>query len=60
MITKAKLKEQIKNFPEEFTIDELIDRLLLIEKIERGNQQSQNCEEITEAELEKEMNKWFK
>jgi predicted house-cleaning noncanonical NTP pyrophosphatase (MazG superfamily) len=60
MITKTKLKEQIENFPEEFTIDELIDRLLLIEKIERGNQQSQNGEEITEAELEKEMNKWFK
>jgi hypothetical protein len=37
MVTKAKLKEQIDYFPEKFSIDVLIDRLLLIEKTERGN-----------------------
>ena len=60
MITKTKLKEQIENLPEEFTIDELVEKLILIEKIERGNQQSKKGEEITEDELEKEMSKWFK
>lgn len=60
MISKAKLKEQIEHFPEEFTIDELIDRLILIEKVERGYRQSENGEEISEQELEKEISKWFK
>ena len=60
MVTKTKLKEQIENFPDEFTIEELIDRLIFIEKIELGNQQSKSGEEISEAELEKEMSKWFK
>ncbi len=60
MISKTKLKAQIESFPEEFTIDELIDRLILIEKIEHGNKQADNGEEISEQELDKEISKWFK
>lgn len=60
MITKTKLREQIECLPEEFTINELIDRLMLIEKIENGIEQSKNNEEISEEELEKEISKWFK
>jgi len=59
MISKAILKNQIKDFPEEFSIDELIERLILIEKIEQGNMQSKNDEIISEKELEKEATKWF-
>jgi len=59
MFTKTKLKEQIEKFPEEFSIDELIDRLILIEKIERGIKQSENGNVISEAELDKEIKKWF-
>ena len=59
MLTKTKLKEQIEKFPEEFSIDELIDRLILIEKIEEGIRQSENGEVISEAELDNEIKKWF-
>ena len=59
MITKTKLKRQIKNLPEEFSIDELVEKLILIEKIENGEKQSLNGETIFEAELESEINKWF-
>ena len=59
MLTKTKLKETLDNFPERFTIDELIDRLILIEKIERGNLQSENGEIIAEADLDIEIDKWF-
>jgi hypothetical protein len=59
MLTKTKLKKQIEDFPEEFTIDELIDRLLLIEKVELGNEQSENGEIISETELDKEIDTWF-
>lgn len=59
MITKAKLKEQIDSLPEQFSIDDLVERLILIEKIEKGNQQSKNNETISESELDKEINKWF-
>ena len=59
MITKTRLIEQLEHLPEEFTIDELIDKLILIEKIERGIKQSDNGEEISEQELDKEISKWF-
>lgn len=60
MLTKTKLKEQIEKFPEEFSLDDLIDRLILIDKIERGNVQSENGDVISEEELDKEIEKWFK
>jgi hypothetical protein len=60
MLKKTKIKEVIENFPEEISIDDFIDKLVLIEKAERGNKQSENGEVFSEEELEKEMEKWFK
>jgi hypothetical protein len=60
MITKEKLKKSISDFPEEFSIEDLIERLILIEKIELGNKRSLNGEVISEDELEEEMTKRFK
>ncbi len=60
MITKTQLKETLEQFPEKFTLDELIDKIILLDKIERGNQQSENGEIIQEEALDKEMQKWFK
>ena len=60
MLTKTKLIETLHEFPERFTVDELIDKLILIDKIDKGNQQSENGETITEEDLDQEMQKWFK
>lgn len=60
MITKSKLKEQIEHLPEEFTIDELVERLILIEKIERGYQQSEFGNYVSESDLDNDFEKWFK
>ncbi|NGZ90916.1 hypothetical protein [Psychroflexus maritimus] len=59
MITNTKLKEQIDSFPEQFLIDDLIERLILVEKIENGKIQSENGEVLSESEFEKEIDKWF-
>jgi len=59
MLTKTKLKETIDKFPENFTLDELIDKLILIEKVERGNLQSENDDIIADEGLDKEIDKWF-
>jgi hypothetical protein len=59
MLTKTKLKEQIDSLPEQFSIDELVEKLILIEKIEYGNMQSEKGEIITDSELDKEIEKWF-
>jgi hypothetical protein len=59
MITKTKLKEQIDSFPEQFSIDDLIERLILVEKIENGKSQSENGDILSESEFDKEIDKWF-
>ncbi len=59
MLTKEILKEQIERFPDEFTIDELVEKLILIEKIETGNKQSERGNVISEQEMENEIEKWF-
>lgn len=60
MITKTKLKEQIESFPEQFSIDELIERLILVEKIENGIKQSEKDEVLNENEFDEEIKAWFK
>lgn len=37
MIKKTQLEEMIKIFPEEFTLEGLVDKLILPDNIEKGN-----------------------
>ena len=59
MLTKTILKKEIEKLPDEFTIDELIEILMVIEKIRDGEIQSKKGEVISETELDKEIEKWF-
>lgn len=60
MSTKEKLKEQIDKLPEEeFTIDELIDRLVFIEKLEGRIEISlRRDSSISNEEMKAEFEKW--
>jgi hypothetical protein len=59
MIKKNQLIEIIESFPEEFTLEELVDKLILLDKIEKGNSDSIEDNTLSEVELEEEMKKWF-
>lgn len=59
MINKAKVQEQLNILPNEFSIEVLIDKLILIEKIEEGEAQSLNGETISSKEMDIEIAKWF-
>lgn len=59
MITKEKLKSHIEHFPDEMTIDELIDRLVFIDKLEKRIQESDEGKSISDEELKVVMSKWF-
>ncbi len=58
MITKAKLLAQIESFPDNISIDELIDRLIFIEKLENRILESEKEETISEDELKTIISKW--
>ena len=43
-----------------FTVGEFIEKLILNDKVERANAQSEHGETISEVLVDKEMAKWFK
>ena len=59
MLTKDLVKEQIESFPNQFSIDKLFEKLIVINKIEKGIEQSDNEDTISEEELDFEIKKWF-
>ncbi|WP_374443311.1 hypothetical protein [Epilithonimonas sp.] len=58
-ITKEKLIKHIDDFPDEITIEEVIERLIFIEKLEERLQESDKNEIINEEDLKNEIQKWF-
>jgi len=59
-ITKEKLHKHIDEFPDEISIDEVIERLIMIEKLEIRKKESEDNETISEDELKNEIDKWFR
>ncbi len=60
MLTKEKLNKTINNLPERFTIDELIDQLIFIEKVEEGLKQSDEGKVISNEDVKLMIDKWSK
>lgn len=59
MLNKTDLMEQIELLPVKFSVDELIEKLLLVEKIKNGIVQSQQNQVISDEDLDKKMREWF-
>ena len=60
MLTKEKLLESIKDFPSEFSIDELVERLIFVQKIETGIAQGERGETYTTEQLKGKLSKWLR
>lgn len=57
MLTKAQVNRQLENLPEEFSLDDLVEQLIVIQKIEKGLKDSESNNVISEEELDKEIEK---
>lgn len=51
--------ESINKLPEEFSIDEIIERLMILEKIEQGRQDVKNGKVNTEEQAKAKLGKWL-
>jgi hypothetical protein len=60
MLTKERLTKTIDNLPDAFTIDELIDQLIFIEKVEEGFRQSEDGKMISNEDVKRIIDKWSK
>lgn len=60
MLTKSLVTKQLEKLPEEFSLDDLVEQLILVQKIERGLKDSEENKVISEEKLDNEIEKWFK
>lgn len=60
MLTKEKVLASMKDLPEEFSADELIDRIIFLQKIDTGLKQSKKGDTKTTLEAKEHLSKWLK
>ena len=58
MLTKEKTLEIVRNLPEEFSLNDLVERLILLSKIDVALQQVENGQVVTTEEARKMLSKW--
>lgn len=59
-MSKETLLAAADQLPDHFELDELIDRLLLIQKIEKGREQSRNNQTYSQEEVKQLVKMWSK
>ena len=60
MLSKEKLLETIKDLPEPISVDDLIDRIMLLQKIDKGLEQSKGNQVFSSKESKEKLKKWQK
>jgi Zn-dependent alcohol dehydrogenase len=58
MLTKDKVTKTVNRLPDSFTIDELIDQLIFIEKVEEGFKQSDEGKVVSNDDVKLMIDKW--
>ena len=59
MLTKEKLIETIQELPDSFSVDDLFERIIVVQKIEIGLEQSKSGRVHTTAEARERLKKWL-
>jgi predicted transcriptional regulator len=60
MLVKAKVLETIQSLPDNFSLDELVERLIVLEKIQEGLRQVEDGEVMSNEKAKKRLGKWLK
>ncbi len=55
---KDKVMEMVNQLPPEFELEDFIEKLLFIEKVEEANKQIESGESYTQEEVEQMAKKW--
>lgn len=57
-MTKAAAQESVEKMPDEFPVEELIERLLFVQKVQEGLLQSERGETIPLDEVRQRLRTW--
>jgi predicted transcriptional regulator len=60
MITKTQIISSLDKLPENLTVDQVIDHLIFIEKVQAGLNDAENGRVNTKEEAKLKLNKWLK
>jgi hypothetical protein len=60
MISKAQLIHSLDKLPDNITIDQVIDHLIFVEKVQKGLNDSHNSRINTVDEAKQKLSKWLK
>lgn len=60
MLSKENVLKSIEALPDSFTIDQLIDQLLFIEKVQEGLKQSEEGKLVSNEDIKEMIEKWSK
>lgn len=60
MVSKEKVLATLLELPDEFSLDELFERLILLEKIEKGLQQVKEGKTLSHQEVKNRVSAWQK
>ncbi|GAB1445049.1 MAG: hypothetical protein KF860_01990 [Cyclobacteriaceae bacterium] len=59
MLTKEKLLQALKDLPDKFSVEELFERVILLQKIELGMEQSDKGEVYSTKKAKEKLRKWL-
>lgn len=59
MLSKEKILQTVKDLPDGFSIDDLFERIMLMQKIDIGMEQSKAGQTVSTEEARKRLNKWL-
>lgn len=60
MFTKTYLINTFENLPENLTIDQVIDHIVFVEKVQKGLADSANGNVYTKEQAKEKLSKWLK
>ena len=60
MLTRTQVFDTLEKMPEQFSIDQLFDKLIFINKVEIGLSQSSNGQVNSKEQAKEKLSKWLK
>ena len=60
MLTRTQVFDALEKMPEQFSIDQLFDKLVFVNKVEIGLAQSENGQVNSKEQAKQKLSKWLK
>ena len=60
MLTKDKVKKTLDRLPDKFTVDQIVEELVVLNKIEEGLKDIEEGKIYTTTQVKQELKKWLK